>query len=88
MPDNCQNLYSATKIVLATEVEGVFQVNSRDKVVRIGDKYTECLVTGIYKLHSEQLDQLVSWAYKRHPSWSNNLIYPTFNDAKSRGVSH
>jgi hypothetical protein len=88
MPVNCQNLYSTSKIILATSVEGVVQVNHRDKVVRVGDKYTECLVTGIYKLQPEQLKLLVSWAYKRHPSWSNNLIYPTFNDAKRRGISH
>lgn len=86
VPANCQDIMNATKIVLATAVEGVVQVNNRDKVVRIGDKYTECLVSGLYKLQSEQLEQLVSWSYRRDPSRSNNLIDPQFYDAKSRGL--
>jgi hypothetical protein len=88
VPANCQDIMNATKIVLATAAEGVVQVNSRDKIVRIGDKYSECLVSGLYKLHSEQLEQLVSWSYRRDPSWSNNLIYPLFYDAKSRGLEN
>ena len=87
-PNNCQDLQTATKVVIATSVEDVVQVNNIDKVIQVGDKYTECLITGIYKLNSEQLDQLVKWSYRRHPSRSNNLIYPTFNDAKKRGISY
>lgn len=86
LPANCQNILLANKIVLATTEEGVVQANNIDKVFRIGDKYTECSITGIYKLHSEQLDQLVRWSYRRHPSWTNNLISPSFNEAKSRGL--
>jgi uncharacterized ubiquitin-like protein YukD len=86
-PDNCQDLQSATKVVIATRIEDVVQVNNKDKVIQVGDKYTECLITGIYKLNSDQLDQLVRWSYRRHPSRSNNLISPTFNDAKKRGIS-
>lgn len=86
VPENCQSIINANKIVIATSVEGVVQANNIDKIFRIGDKYTGCSITGIYQLQSEQLEQLVSWSYRRHPSWNNNLISPSFNDAKRMGI--
>jgi hypothetical protein len=55
--DSCENMYFAKRLVLLNEDEGVVKVNS-DKVARVGDKYTECTITGMYKLHSVQLDLL------------------------------
>jgi hypothetical protein len=86
VPANCQSISDANKIVIATTVEGVVQANNKDKIFRLGDKYTGSSITGIYQLHSEQLEQLVSWSYRRHPSWTNNLISPVFHDAKSIGI--
>ncbi|MFQ3191394.1 MAG: hypothetical protein ACI936_002534 [Paraglaciecola sp.] len=57
-PDNCQNMNFANKVILLAAEKGVVRVNS-DKVARVGDKYTECIITGIYKLYSVQLQELV-----------------------------
>ncbi|WP_340681016.1 DUF6491 family protein [Paraglaciecola sp.] len=56
-PDNCQGMHLAKKIIFLTKNEGIVQVNS-DKIARVGNKHVECTITGIYKLHSVQLDEL------------------------------
>ncbi|MEP1444831.1 MAG: DUF6491 family protein [Paraglaciecola sp.] len=57
--DSCQNMYFAKKLVLLNSDEGVVKANE-SKIARLGDKYTECTITGLYKLHSVQLDSLNS----------------------------
>lgn len=57
-PDNCQNINFANKIILLSADKGVVHVNS-DKISWVGDKYTEWTITGIYKLYSVQLQELV-----------------------------
>ncbi|WP_339721384.1 DUF6491 family protein [uncultured Paraglaciecola sp.] len=72
-PDNCKNMYSAKKIILLSEDKAMVKVNN-GKVARVGDKYTECTITGMYKLHSVQLDLLYS-AYQssfRNPQGAVN----------------
>ncbi|MFT6779615.1 MAG: hypothetical protein ACJAV1_003558 [Paraglaciecola sp.] len=48
----------ANKVILLSADKGVVHVNS-EKIARVGDKYTECTITGIYKLYSVQLQELV-----------------------------
>lgn len=81
-PNNCKNMYSADKLVLLYAEEGVVKVNSA-KVARVGDKYTECTITGMYKLHSVQLD-LLSSAYQS--SFSNPKGAPQSSSSYPRGI--
>ncbi|MFT7260552.1 MAG: limonene-1,2-epoxide hydrolase [Glaciecola sp.] len=57
-PDNCHSMNFANKVILLSADKGVVHVNS-EKIARVGDKYTECTITGIYKLYSVQLQELV-----------------------------
>lgn len=87
-PDGCQNMYFAKKVILLSEDKGVVKVNS-DKIARVGDKYTECSITGIYKLYSVQLQQLASWSRNRNPMRSNNSVIPLLStQAKSIGLNN
>lgn len=81
-PDSCENMYYAGKLVLLNAEEGVVKVNS-GKVARVGDKYTECTITGIYKLHSVQLD-LLSSAYQS--SYRNPKGAPQGSSSYPRGI--
>lgn len=55
--DSCENMYSAKKLVLLNSDDGIVKAK-QSKVARLGDKYTECTITGLYKLHSVQFDSL------------------------------
>ena len=81
-PDNCENMKFAKRLAVLNEDKGVVKVNS-DKVVRLGDKYTECMITGMYKLHSVQFDSLVL-AYKS--SFSNPKGSPQSSPNYPRGI--
>lgn len=81
-PDNCKNMKFAKRLAVLNEDKGVVKVNS-DKVVRLGDKYTECTITGMYKLHSVQFDSL-ALAYKS--SFSNPKGSPQSSSSYPRGI--
>lgn len=59
-PENCHGMFHANKIIIANDGKEVVQANI-DKIVRLGENYTECTITGIYKLHPVQLQRLNSW---------------------------
>jgi hypothetical protein len=77
-PDNCENMYFAGKLILLNSNDGVVKVNS-GKVARVGDKYTECTITGIYKLHSVQLNRLSRAKMSNH----NNPQSSALNSSSS-----
>ncbi|WP_299083699.1 DUF6491 family protein [uncultured Paraglaciecola sp.] len=66
-PSHCKNMYRASKIILTEDDDGIVRVNV-DKVIRLGDKYTECTITGMYKLHPVQLQQLTASRYGPEPN--------------------
>ncbi|MFQ3190933.1 MAG: hypothetical protein ACI936_002069 [Paraglaciecola sp.] len=84
LPDDCQNMFWAKKVILLAEDKGVVKTNS-DKIARVGDKYIECTITGIYKLHSVQLQQLANLSRKRYPLRPDNMVIPLLSsEAGSR----
>ncbi|MGK0305277.1 MAG: hypothetical protein ACI8UG_001023 [Gammaproteobacteria bacterium] len=88
MPDDCHNIFWAKKVILLAEDKGVIKVDS-DKIVRVGDKYTECTITGIYKLYSVQLQQLAGLSRRKHPMRSHSFLTPlSSTESKSIGFEH
>ena len=81
-PDTCQNMKFAKKLEVSNEDKGIVKVNT-DKIVRLGDKYTECTIIGMYKLHSVQFDSL-ALAYKS--SFSNPQGGPQSSSSYPRGI--
>lgn len=73
MPVDCKDMKFAKKINIFSAVENELQVG-QDKITRIGDSYSPCIISGIYAISQVQFDEL---AHLNREIRSGKDNYPT-----------